>query len=164
MDFGTFEARLRAAASQAVECARQLVREALPDEVVFLVYPNQSCDEHPRVGDEVVFPDDSLPDGMPPDGRHHGPWPIGQVVDFLWRDERVPEWIDIMVQGEDGYRTEVALVCCGRFTAQDDLLYYPGRDTRPFAVKSPILPPGWDSAEGSGKFTLHWRKSSSRST
>jgi hypothetical protein len=163
MDRGTFEARLRTATCQAVEFARQLVREALPDEVVFLVFTNQSCDKPPPVGDEVVFPDDSLPDGLHPDGRHRGPWPIGQVVEFLWRDEKVPEWIDIMVQGENGYRTEVALVCCGRFTARDDLLYYPGRDTRPFAVKSPILPPGWGNVDGGGKFTLHWRKSSDRS-
>jgi hypothetical protein len=153
LDRGTFESRLRTAARQAVEFARRLVRESLPDEVVFLVYPNQSYDGHPPVGDEVIFPGDSLPDGL-----HHGPWAVGQVVDFLWRDGNVPEWIDIQVRGEDGRRTEVALECCGRFTSQDGLLYYPDRDTRPFAVKSPILPPGWESAEVSGKFTLHWRR------
>ena len=157
MDRGTFEARFRAAASQAVEYARQFVREALPDEVVFSVYPNRSCDHNPLVGGEVVFPDDSLPDR-----QHHGPWQVGQVVNFLWRDEKVPEWIDISVEGEDGYRTEIQLLCCGRFTAQDDLLYYPGRDTRPFAVKSPVLPLYWESAEKSGKFSLQWRKRSRR--
>jgi hypothetical protein len=157
MDRITFESRLWTAARQALDFAREHVREALPDEVVFLVYPNQSYDEHPRVGDEVVFPGDSLPDGL-----RLGPWSTWQVVDFLWRDGKVPEWIDTRVHGEDGHRTEMALECCGRFTAQDNLLYYPGRDTRPFAVKSPILPPGWENADVSGKFSLYWRVGSNR--
>jgi hypothetical protein len=69
VDRSTFETRLRTAAQQAVQFARQHVREVLLDEVTFLVYPNQSCDENPRVGDEAVFPDESLPEG-----QHHSPW------------------------------------------------------------------------------------------
>ncbi len=152
VDRRTFETRLRTAAQQAVEFARQHVREALPDEVVFRVYPNQSCDENPRVGDEAVFPDDSLSDG-----ESHGPWSAGQVVDFLWRNGKVPEWIDVAVRDVDGRHTVVSLRCCGRFTEQDDLLYHRGGGLPPFSVKSPNLPPGWESIEASGKFPLRWR-------
>ena len=153
MDRNTFEERLQLAAQQALKFAREFVREKLPDEMVFLVYPNQSCDHHPRVGDEVIYPGDSLPLG-----QYHGPWPSEQVIGFLWRNGKVPEWIDISVQGMGDDVTEMALLCCGRFTAQEELLYYPDRETRPFAVKSPTIPPGWDSPEISGRFGLYWRE------
>src|SRR5262245_42194894 len=57
------------AAQRAVGFAREHVQQHLPDEVAFLVFPNQSFDENARIGDEVVFPDDSLPEG-----QDHGPW------------------------------------------------------------------------------------------
>jgi hypothetical protein len=150
MDRSTFETRLRMAAQEAVRFARQFVRKVLPDDVVFLVYPNQSYDGNPRVVDEEVFPEESLPYG-----QYYGPLSATLVMDFLWRDWKVPEWIDTAVCDEDGRRTTVSLHCCGRFTAQDGLLYYPNRDTRPFAVKSPDLPPGWEGVDVSGKFSLH---------
>ena len=86
VDRSTFETRLRMAAQQAVQFARQFVREALPDDIAFLVYPNQSCDENPRVGDEEVFPGDSLAEG-----GHHG-LAVDEVVSFLWRGGKVPEY------------------------------------------------------------------------
>ncbi len=154
MDRDTFEDRLRTAAQRAVEFARQHVQQPLPDDVALLVYPNQSCDDHPRVGDEVTFPDESLPEG-----HYHGPWSVEQAVGFLWRDGKVPEWIDAAVQAEDGRQTLIGLRCCGRFTAQEDLLYHrcPG-GVPPFSIKSPALPWGWESVEVSGKFDLYWRE------
>jgi hypothetical protein len=151
MDRSTFETRLRTAAQQAVQFARQYVREQLRDYVAFLVYPNQSCDEHPREGDEAVFPEESLPKG-----RHHGPWQVNEVVSFLWRDGKVPEWIDIAVHSVDVRHTVLRLYCCGRFTGQDGLLYHHSKGVPPFSVKSPDLPPGWESVEASGRFTLDW--------
>jgi len=153
MDHSTFEVRLRTAAQQAVDFARQHIRQVLLDEVAFLVYPNQSYDGNPRVGDEVIFPEESLPDG-----QYHGPWLVEEAVGFLWRDGKVPEWIDTAVQAENGRQTLVALRCCGRFTAQEQLLYhrYPG-GVPPFSIKSPVLPPGWESVAVHGKFDLNWR-------
>ena len=152
MDRIEFEARLRVAARHAVQFARLLVEEALPDDVVFLVYPNQSYDGQPRVEDEVVFPDESLPEG-----EYHGPWPVAEVVGFLWRDGRVPEWIDTSVQARDDHHTVLGLRCCGRFTAREQLLYYRDRDIPGFGIKSPSLPPGWEDVEVSGRFSLGWR-------
>jgi hypothetical protein len=144
--------RLRTAAQRAVEFARQHVQQLLPDNVAFLVYPNQSYDGNPRVGDELVFPDESLPEG-----QYHGPWSAEEVLSFLWRDGKVPEWINTAVQAEDGKRSLIELRCCGRFTTQEELLYhrYPG-GVPPFSIKSPTLPPGWESIEASGKFDLYW--------
>src|SRR4051794_38972207 len=104
MQRGRFEERLRAAAREAVRLARRCARQHLPDEVAFLVYPNQAADGNAPGGDESVYPQDTLPDG-----RAHGPWSAAEAVDFLWRDGAVPEWIDAAVEAEDGRRTLVGL-------------------------------------------------------
>ncbi len=140
--------------NERLEFGRQFVRQRLPDAVKFVVYPNQSYDGRPRVGDEVVFPDESLPDG-----QYHGPWSTEEDLGFCWRDGKVPEWINIAVEAEDRNHSIVALKCCGRFTAQEDLLYYrlPG-ELPPFGIKGPTIPPAWTDAETSGKFDLYWSK------
>jgi hypothetical protein len=152
VDRVTFEERLRAAAQKVVLFAREFVRQSLPDEVAFRVYPKQSFEGNPRVGDEVVFPDESLPDG-----QYHGPWSVGETVAYLWRAGKVPEWVNAAVESEDGWRSLVALRCCGRFTASDELLYHRPGGLAPFSIKSPVLPPGWESVEASGRFDLHWQ-------
>ena len=153
MDRDTFEARLREAGRQAVQVARAHVRQALPDAVAFRVYPNQSFDGNPRVGDEAVFPDESRPGGW-----FLGPWSADEAVGHLWRDGRVPEWIDAAVESEDGRRSLVGLTCCGRFTASEELLYHRPGGLAPFAVKSPSLPPGWEGVAASGPFDMRWRE------
>lgn len=154
MNHSTFAMSLRTAADQAVLFARQHVRQAISDKVMFLVYPNQSCDDNLHVGDEVVYPEESLPSG-----EYLGPWTPEEVVAFLWRDGKVPEWIDVAVEAVECHRSLVGLRCCGRFTEQEEFLYhrYAG-GVPPFSIKSPVLPPGWESVEKSGKFDLYWRK------
>jgi hypothetical protein len=153
MERSTFDYRLRAATSLAVEFARRMVRQVLPPGVDYRVYTNQSCDQQPLVDDEVVFPEDSLPEAA-----FHGPWSTAQVIEFLWREGRVPEWIDISVEAVVNSRTVVGLLCCGRFSARDGRLYYnvPG-ELPPFGIKSPVLPPRWEGVESSGRFDLDWR-------
>jgi hypothetical protein len=154
MDCKTFESRLRTAAQHAVRFARRYVRETLPDDIVFIVYPNQSYDEDPEPpGDEILYPGDSLPEG-----QYHGPCSLERVVTFLWRDGRVPEWINVAVNDENDCHTIVALGCCGRFTADAGLLYYRSSDVSPFVVKSPVLP--WHSGylDATGRFSLHWQR------
>jgi hypothetical protein len=131
-----------------------MVLQTLPNEVAFLVYPNQSFDGNPRVADEVVYPEESLSDL----DQYLGPWLSKQVVAYLWRDGKVPEWIDASVVAEDGVRTLVGLLCCGRYTATEALLYHHRGGLAPFSLKSPELPIGWQSAEVSERFDLYWRR------
>jgi hypothetical protein len=146
-----FKEQLDDATRQAVEFARRYVIQTLADKVAFKVYPNESCDENPLTEDEVVFPEDKLSKG-----RFHGPWSAEQAVQFLWREGKVPEWIDIAVEDARTDLTIIMLRCCGRFTAREDLLYYNFTSGKsPFGIKSPSLPPWWN--ENSGKFSLHWR-------
>jgi hypothetical protein len=152
VDRDTFEERLRTAALRAVQVAREFVWQSLPDATAFLVVPNASFDGNPRVGDEAVFPEESLPEG-----EYHGPLPAADAIEFLWRSGKVPEWIDVSVVAEDGLRTLVELRCCGRFTESEDLLYHRSGGVPPFSIKSPMLPPRWEGVESSGRFDLYWQ-------
>jgi putative acetyltransferase len=148
----TFEERLAIAARFAVQFGRDFVRQPLPDEFALLVKPNCSYDGNPRRGDEEVFPEESLPDGC-----RHGPWSVAEAVAFLWRAGKVPEWIDLHVVAEDGVRALIELECCGRFSADEELIY-PYGGWSPFQVGSPRPPLGWQSLEVSGRFDLYWQK------
>jgi hypothetical protein len=153
VDRGTFEERLHQATRHAIQFARELVHQPLPDEVSFRIYPNQSFDGNPRVGDEIVFPDESLPEG-----EILGPWSAEEVLEYLWRAGRVPEWIDAAVESADAQRSLIGLHCCGRYTATEELLYHRPGGMAPFSIKSPVLPSDWKSVEASGRFDLHWRQ------
>jgi hypothetical protein len=151
MDQVVFEQHFRTAAEAALQFARRFVVQTLPDQMAFRVYPNQSYDGNPRVADEEVFPDESLGQGC-----FHGPWSFAEVIRFLWRNSKVPEWVDIAVESEDPSQTILSLQCCGRFTSAEDLLYHRPGGCPPFSIKSPNFPPGVDSVEKHGKFDLHW--------
>jgi len=157
MDRHLFERHFHTAADQTRRFARQFVEQALPDQLAFRVYPNQSYDGNPRVGDEEVFPEETLADGC-----FHGPWSITEVIGFLWRNGKVPEWVDVAVESEDACRTMIALRCCGRFTSQEELLYHRPGGCPPFSIKSPYFPPGLWNVEEQGKFDLHWREKQTR--
>lgn len=149
-----FGALLATATAAAVSFARTFVVDALPDEVRYLILPNQSYDGNPLVADEEIYPDDSLVEiaGL-------GPCTNCDVVSFLWRNGKVPEWIDVQVDTVANGVTIVVLRCCGRFTAREDMLYYGSRGTGPFSAKSPPLPPDW--TKESGRFELDWRRKTS---
>jgi hypothetical protein len=157
VDRETFKMRLLTTSAKAVDLARQCVWQTLPDEAAFLVYPNKSYDLNPRVGDEVVFPGDSL------FGKYHGPWSADESIDFLWRSDKVPEWIDCYVQAEDGRRTLVKLICCGRFTAQEDLLYHRDEGNPPFQALGPPCPLEYFTGQKQDKFDLYWQAQQSSS-
>ena len=74
------------------------------------------------------------------------------VVDELWRDGRVPEWMDLSVVDVAQGSTVLEALCCGRFTDDETLLYHKTEGAPPFHVTSPALPPNHDG----GRFSLHW--------
>ncbi|HMO16259.1 MAG TPA: hypothetical protein PKD64_18700 [Pirellulaceae bacterium] len=110
----------------------------LPDATQYETFPNASYDGNPLHEDERVFPEDQLPC----DEFHS--MNADQVIDYLWRDGMVPEWIDLSVVAANQQYTIIELLCCGRFTANSDLLYYTHVGRGPFGVKGPALPPDYD--------------------
>jgi hypothetical protein len=150
-----FSERLQYAASAARDFASRFVQEQLPPTLQFNVYLNRSYDGNALVGDQVVFPDDRSILQAQLDRLS-----ANDVITLLWRDGRIPQWIDISVETVIEHSvTIVALLCCGRYTGIEAQLYHQGSHA-PFHVVGPPLPPGWNSVEQSGRFSLNWRPSS----
>jgi hypothetical protein len=150
VDRNLFAARLHEASELARDFARELVREPLPDDLHFRVHLNSSYDGNPLVGDEVVYPGDSAFDKAI---TLHDVIE-DQVVGALWRAGRVPEWVNLSVAGETGVATLIDVVSCGRFTADENLLYHTHEGRPPFHVLGPTLPVGYEEGE---RFSIYDR-------
>ena len=146
-----FEQHLANATETVLPFTRELITNPLPSSCRYLILPNQSYDANPLEGDEQVFPEEKLPSG-----EYLGPFDAEQVVEHLWRNEKVPEWINVMVYSYNKQHTYLELLCCGRFTASESYLYHKAEGHPPFHVLSPGLPPNWESVEENGKFDLYW--------
>lgn len=151
MDRNTFRTRLIEASEKALSWAREHVSNPLPPGYLYLLYPNQSYDDNPPEGDEETFPAESLPDR-----KFLGPLNAEQVVEYLWRGGKVPEWVNVTAQAYDEHYSYLELLCCGRFTALEELLYHKAEGHQPFHVLSPDLPPDWEGVGKSGKFDINW--------
>jgi len=145
MDKATFLSRLEEVTGINRDFATRFVSNHLPVSNRYLVRLNQSCDENLRPA-EHVFPCDTDP---------VVPLTAAETVDLLCRENRVPEWIDISVDRADSEHTYLLLLCCGRFTDDETLLYYRDTGLSPFGCKSPSFPPRW--SEEQGRFDLHSR-------
>jgi hypothetical protein len=64
--------------------------------------------------------------------------------------------VNVTVQAYDGQYSYLELLCCGRFTALDEMLYHRLEGYQPFHVLGPSLPPNWKSLKESGKFDMYW--------
>jgi hypothetical protein len=152
MERSQFYENLIAASKRCVAFTQSMVINDLPGQFLYLVLPNASFDGHPLIRDEELFPNDSFKPGRLPTPRDSE-----GAVEYLWRGGKVPEWIDVIICRVAGGYTFINLLCCGRFTANDELLYY--RDGYPpFGIKGTALPPGWESVGESGRFDLDWRE------
>ena len=129
-----FMSLLAKATKASVDFARRYVENDLPEPVRFHLLLNQSYDGNAKA-DERVYPED--------DGRELSSVTSDGVADVLVRDGRCPEWIDVAVEAEGGDHTLVRLLCCGRYTAEENRMYYTRQGTGPFGIKSPNLPFGY---------------------
>jgi hypothetical protein len=146
-----FAARLVDAARHAVEFARGFVEERLPDAVRFRVELNSSYDGNPLPPDVRTYPDDRRKHPLEQIARLS----IESLVDLLWRDGAVPEWIDFSVEAVDEDATIIGVMTCGRFTTSESRLYHEREGRPPFHVLGPALPPEkW--RDNNGRFSLWW--------
>jgi hypothetical protein len=58
-----------------------------------------------------------------------------EVVNLLFRDEKVPVWIDVMIEEFNQDFTVFKLVCSGRYSQNKDDLYYNERGSGSFGIK-----------------------------
>src|SRR5437899_10893533 len=104
-----FHDRLIKATARSFEFAKRFVRNRLPESFRDYVQLNASYDGNPLEAEEHVYPDD-----IARHGANVGPLSADQVVELLWRDGLVPEWIDVAVERTDSRHTFIELLCCGR--------------------------------------------------
>lgn len=123
------------ASEHAREFATRFVLDSLPSRYAFWVLLNCSYDGNPLKDGETVYPDD-----VQKYGERAGPLIADDAVSLLWRDRMVPEWIDISVWESDEHVTYFELMCCGRFTAEPQHLYYSWNGVPPFGIKGPVYP------------------------
>jgi len=152
MEEMTFGSRFQAAAAKAYVFATSMVSETLPPDLRINLVLNSSYDGNPLEPDEVVYPQDSERDRKTLERLT-----ILDASRELCRDERIPEWIDVSVTDCTSDLTIIRALCCGRFTKEESSLYHVAEGYPPFHVVSPVLPPGWDSVEEKGRFSIKWQ-------
>jgi hypothetical protein len=76
---------------------------------------------------------------------------------YLWVAGKVPKWVNLSVVAADADHTYIEVAVCDRLTDDPAALYHQREGNPPFHVLSPALPPGWESLEASGRFSLGWR-------
>jgi hypothetical protein len=150
MDRDLFAGRLRAAAAGCRDFALRFLEEDLPPELRFRVHLNSSYDGNPLHADEVVYPEDSSARL----GRALTKCTAETVVETLWREGRVPEWINLSVAGVAPDATMIEVLACGRYTANEALLYHAREGAPPFHVLGPTLPVGYREGQ---RFSIHHR-------
>jgi hypothetical protein len=150
VDRETFAARFRDAAAACRSVASQFVEEELPPGMRFRLRLNSSYDGNPLDADEIVFPEDSAPERA----RQLLSCDADAVVATLCRSGRVPEWVNLNVVGVTPAVTLIEVLACGRFTANEELLYHRWEGRPPFHVLGPTLPLNW--VEGQ-RFSIYFR-------
>lgn len=129
-----FVTNLRYSLLRSINYCRKFVINFLPEEYKIILLTNQSCDTSPKVG-EVTFPEEKIDENSA-----FNPATLESVEEYLYKDGKIPEWIDVYVAYCDDKYSYIVLKCCGRFTDRIDLLYHYRFGYPPFLVRSPTLP------------------------
>ena len=148
ISLGGFAKNLNDAACLARDFTRNYVNDLLPDNMKYLVCLGCSYDKNPLQEDEETFPEDY-------DNSERELSSQDELVNLLWRNGKVPEWINVQVLNADESYTYIQLICCGRFSSRKMSIYHPHEGRAPFHVLGPDLPVNYQVGE---KFDLHWRK------
>ncbi len=104
MEESTFKERLARASRETLEFTRKYVVDELPEEYLYIIFPNKHGEAKRLVGDAEVYPEDSLPTG-----QFIGPLDADAVTTYLWRNGKVPEWINISVDAVESNATVLQL-------------------------------------------------------
>jgi hypothetical protein len=146
-----FSQNLHKATLRSHEKALLFVKNELKPPFTYLVKLNQSFDGNKLANGEIIL--DEI--------RRKGENPIGplshdQVVNLLWQNKLVPEWIDIVPWEARENGLVFQLICCGRFAEHEPLLYHGREGYLPFHAPGVMTPPDWKSLEENDRFDVNW--------
>ena len=130
------------------EFAKRYVLDNLPDDFIYTVKLNASNDD-PALKQSDIYPSDN--------GKVVKLISTTEVVDLLYRKDKVPVWINVSVDSIYKNSTVFELLCAGRYSADTNEFYYSKQGTGPFGIKSPTFPPGYK--DDGTKFNLKKKKS-----
>jgi len=111
--------------------AEQYLKNDLIPEFRYDVFLNTSKDD-PSFTQFDVYPEDNE--------RIEKGLTDKEVRDLIYRNGKVPVWIDISVYKSDKKTTTFKLLCAGRYSDNKEEFYYHKGGTGPFGIKSPNLP------------------------
>ena len=133
---------LKGASLVALKFAENYVKNKLTTDFKYNVILNVSTDD-PNLTQFDIYPEE--------DGKMKLDLIDKEVVELLYRQGKVPVWIDINVLKSSRKSTTFNLLCAGRYSDNKKEFYYNDNGSGPFGVKSPTFPP--DYQEGK-KFRL----------
>ncbi len=116
---------------KAIDFAEYYVTNNLPKKVIFNVVLNVSKDD-PKLKRFDIFPEDN--------NKKYSLIKQQKVVDLLFRNNKIPVWVDINVESIYNNHTVISLFCSGRYSDDSEQYYYNNNGTACFGVKSPNLP------------------------
>ena len=148
MDLEVFMQRFVDAYRKAREFGQKYVTEDLPEKIMFNLKLNASYDKNASA-DVTLFPEDS---NSKTAIRTKG-IPESEVLQFLYRDGMVPQWVNLQLSGRTADATTITIESCGRFTAEEDYLYHRSEGWAPFHVLGPSLPVGFEKGDRFSIFT-----------
>ncbi len=153
MDKKEFHNSLIKAINEVYPFTKEMVINKSPEKFKFIVKINSNLREGLEDG-EVTFPK------VKKLNQTSKPIEAEEVVDLLWMDYAIPEWINIQVENADKDFTYFSLECCGRFSKLEEFLYHKSEGYPSFHALSPPLPPDSlnDDDEVIKKFDLNWNK------
>jgi hypothetical protein len=122
--------------------AEQYLKNKLIPEFRYDVFLNFSNDD-PSLTQFDIYPEDSE--------RIETGLTDKEVCELIYRNGKVPVWIDISIHKSERKTTTFKLLCAGRYTDDKEEFYYYKGGTGPFGIKSPNLPIGYKEGE---KFKL----------
>jgi hypothetical protein len=132
VDRAAVKRQLVGAAVITRDFAREFIEERLPDEMRFRVHLNSSHDAN--AGPEFKrFPKDSSEERTLATKELD----LDAVVNVLWRNGYVPQWVDLSVVGETGDSTIIEVAAAGHSTwmrPTTNLRVSPARLWRPVSI------------------------------
>lgn len=129
--------------NSAFDFAKKYVTNDLPNNYKYIAHLNISND-NTNLKQFDIYPED--------DHKITELISSADVVELLFRDNKVPVWIDISVEYLNKENTIFRLLCAGRYSSDSNEFYYSKQGTGPFGIKSPVFPPDYKN-DGS-KFSL----------
>ncbi|MDN3674906.1 hypothetical protein QWY99_17850 [Flavobacterium branchiarum] len=112
MEKEDFKINLKKALDGLIDFTQEMVTNKLPHEYKFIIKTNCSYDGNELTADEEVYPDDKIDETS-----FINPATESTVIDYLWRNGKVPQWINVQVSSCDSNFSYITLECCGRFSA-----------------------------------------------